>query len=204
MTQQINLYDASLRPVHDWATAPRILATAGLLALLAMGHVSWERHALARAIADAPPAAPEVLPDAAIEADITAANARIERDERLLQAMSGLTDLPPDNAERLQSLFAAMPATLWLDSVEFSGRQGVRIAGGATDSAALADYAQRLAAQPAFRELALQLFSLGPLTLHYAAVSDESTPIAAPKPAHGFVLSSLPAEATAPAAEAKP
>jgi len=178
------------------------VAAIGLACLLALSHVSWERHALAQSIAEAPPAAPEVQPDPAVEAEIVAANARIERDERLLQAVAGLTDLPPDNALRLQSLIAAMPATLWLDTVEFSGRAGVRITGGATESAALADYARRLAATPAFRELPLQLFSLGPTLLKFASAADESTPLAPQRPAHGFVLSSLATEA-APTPQAK-
>ena len=89
-----------------------------------------------------------------------------------------------------------MPDTLWLQELEFNGERGLRIAGGATDAAALTTFAQRLGALPAFHGTPLQVFKIDPRAAPER--TDTSSADAAPAiderlPHYAFVLSSFDA-----------
>jgi hypothetical protein len=144
MTQQINLLEPSLRPRRQWCSGRDMLVAGAVLAVAVLGHYVWEQQALARvlAAASAPvPAAvdaPAGVPPDAAQALLLERQARVRRDEALLQTLAGLNDLPRHNAQRLQGLMAVLPQDMWLQEVQFSGARGVRIAGGALNAAALA------------------------------------------------------------------
>lgn len=200
MIQQINLIDPSLRVVRDWL-AGRVIAGTGLALTLVVGaHWGYEQTTLTRLLSSAatttaPDAAAGAAPASAEDIQLREAQQAIAGSERLMQAVAGLTDLPHDNAQRLRSVIGAMPDTLWLQEVEFDGERGLRIAGGATDAAALTAFAQRLGALPAFRGAPLQVFKVDPRAAPErpdaadAAAADERAPH------YAFVLSTSDSEA---------
>jgi Tfp pilus assembly protein PilN len=202
MTQQINLLEPSLRPRRQWCSGRDMLVAGAVLAVAVLGHYVWEQQALARvlAAASAPvPAAvdaPAGVPPDAAQALLLERQARVRRDEALLQTLAGLNDLPRHNAQRLQGLIAVLPQDMWLQEVQFSGARGVRIAGGALNAAALAAYARRLGEQPAFQGLPLHVVAVDPREAQ--AAEGDAGAAAAPRsgmPTHyAFVLSSVDAE----------
>ncbi|GEM_PF-2058778 len=196
--QQINLIDPALRVKRDWLAGRTIAGVAAALGLAVGAHGVLEQTRLSRLLASTSTAAPEPAASAepsATETELREARREIARGERLLQAVAGLTDLPHDNARRLRNLIGAMPDTLWLQELEFSGERGVRIAGGATNVAALASFAQRLGAQPSFQGAPLHVFKVDPR----AAPARPDAEAAAPADEHAahyaFVLSTFDAEA---------
>ncbi len=223
MTQQINLLEHSLLPKREWCTGRVIVTVAGLLAAAVGAHYTNESAGIKRLLAaGAPsPAGTEASADAAdpIEMQLRESQARLARGEMLMKALAGLTDLPRDNARRLQALIDAMPDTVWLQEVELVGERGVRIAGGATQAAALAGYAQRLGSTKEFEALPLHVYALTPRDAdahdHTASGASDTHPDApaampdntpAPRtdthkattaPQYRFVLSSVDAERVA-------
>ena len=201
--QQINLIDPSLRVVRDWLGGRSIVAAGLVLGLSVGGHWAYEQatlsHLLKVAAAAPPPAdAGTSAGTSPIELQLQDAQRSLAGGERLLQAVAGLTDLPRDNARRLRSLISAMPDTLWLQELELNGERGLRIAGGATDAAALTTFAQRLGALPAFHGTPLQVFKIDPRAAPErkdAASADAAPDIDARLPHYAFVLSSFDAEA---------
>jgi Tfp pilus assembly protein PilN len=202
MTQQINLVEPSLRPQRQWCSGRDMLVAGAALAVAVLGHYVWEQQALARVLAAAAAPVPAVVdapagvpPDAA-QALLLEHQARVRRDEALLQTLAGLNDLPRQNAQRLQSLIAVLPPDMWLQEVQFSGARGVRIAGGALSAAALTAYTRRLGEQPAFHGLPLHVVAVDPRETQ--AAGGDAGAEAGPRtglPAHyGFVLSSVDAE----------
>lgn len=206
MSQQINLIDPSLRVVRDWVGARNIIAGGVAIALLVGGHWAYEQMTLSRLLKAAAAAAPAVDPVAgAGDPQLQEAQRGIERGERLMHAVAGLTDLPRDNAQRVRSLIAAMPDSLWLQELEFSGERGVRIVGGATDAATLTSFAQRLGSLPAFKGTPLHVFRIDPRAApQRAAAAAPDTPSAADQrlPHYAFALSTF--EGDVPVAETKP
>lgn len=195
MTQQINLLDPSLVPARDWCNGRFVLGLALVLAAGTAAHLSYEAQALksflAHALSDAQDSADASTETA--DAAVTDLQARVTANESLLQAVGSFAELPRDNAARLRALISAMPDTLWLQEVEFSVERGVRIAGSALDAKALAGFADRLGAQPAFRGLPLHLFALQPGERDEAAaaVGAEGAPSLSAPPHYGFLLSSI-------------
>ncbi len=206
MSQQINLIDPSLQVKRDWLAARGIAAAAAALALAVGGHWAYEQTLFNRALSasGAAPSAPAA--DASAETPLREVQRAVARGERLMQALAGLTGLPKDNAQRLRALIGAMPAKLWLQEVEFSGDRGLRVVGGSTDAASLADFAQRLGALPAFQGTPLHLFKVEPRSLSPAgqgAGNDGQDPQVpardpgAPTGVYAFILSTQEAEAAA-------
>lgn len=205
MTQQINLLELSLLPKREWCTGRSIVAVVGLLAGAVGAHYLHESAGIKRLLASASPT-PGSAGTAAetadpIETQLREGQSRLERGEMLMKAVAGLTDLPRDNAHRLQALIAALPDTVWLQEVEFSGEGGVRIVGGATLSPALAEFSQRLGRTKAFHGLPLHVYALAPRELEVDAMPDAAPAEDAkaerappPPPLYGFMLSSLDAE----------
>lgn len=200
MSQQINLIDPSLRVKRDWLAARGIAAGAAALVLAVGGHWAYERTLFNRALFanGAAPAAPQADP-AAADTPLREVQRAVARGERLMQALAGLTGLPRDNAQRLRALIGAMPAKLWLQEVEFSGDRGLRVVGGSTDAASLADFAQRLGALQAFQGTPLHLFKVEPRSLSPAGQTADAD-AQGPQTATGvyaFILSTQDAEAAA-------
>lgn len=194
--QQINLIDLSLRTKRDWFTGRGIAAVTAGLATLVVAHGAFESTMLARSLVVASAAAPVANAPAdgapsADDAQMLDNQRLVARGERLMQAVSALSDLPHDNAPRLRALVSVMPESLWLQEVEFSGERGVRVAGGATDAAALARFAQRLGALPAFHGLPLLVFKVDPREAPRRQDTDASLAVDV-RPAHySFVLSTF-------------
>jgi len=207
--QQINLFDATLLPPRDWCTGRNILVCGALLASGMTAHGAYESIAMNRVLAAGSSAPADTgatdtqLPVAAegIDATLLEAEHQLANDRSLLDAVAGLTDLPQDTAQRLQALIAAMPHSVWLREVEFTGTRGVRIAGGALDAAALAGFTQRLGQATALAGLPLQVYAFEPLEgLDTPAAATQPAGAQMPTPTpYGFVLSSVQAGAqTAP------
>lgn len=195
MSYQLNLIDERLLPVPQRPSVAAVLAVAVLCGIGGVVHLHWERSQLARSLAqpgaESLATSEEVPLDPVYETRLR----QLQRDERLRDALAGFSDLPQDSAARLRQLAAALPDALWLTDVQFSGSRGVRIAGGALDTAALAAYATRLGQVPAFSGLPLKALSVEPARDDNAAA--ESGDGAAPPPAtrvvhHHFVLTSGP------------
>lgn len=208
MTQQINLLEPSLLPKREWCTGRVIVAVVGVLSIAVGAHYMHESAGIKRALASGSPAPSDAAASGEnsdpIEAQLREGQSRLARGEMLMKAVAGLTDLPRDNARRLQVLIAAMPDTVWLQEVEFSGERGVRIVGGATPSTALAGFSQSLGATKEFQALPLHVYALAPRDVHdstaaqppsAADTKDEHAP--APAPHYRFVLSSVDAERAA-------
>ena len=197
MTQQINLLDPALLPQRDWCNGKFIVGIGVTLTLGTLGHLAYEKSTLHSLLASTgaaphPTAAPTSDP---LDAQLAELGASIATNERLLQAVGSFAELPQNNAARLRALFAALPDTLWLHEVEFGVERGVRIAGSALDANALARFAARLGALPAFHGLPLHVFALKPgerADAGSAVGSNGTAPVA--EPAHyGFLLSSVDA-----------
>lgn len=193
MGYQLNLIDERALPVPARPSVAAVLALALLCGVVGIAHLHWERTQLARSLAqpgaDTLAGGEEAPADPAYDARLRL----VQRDERLRDVLAGFRDLPLDSAARLQQLAAALPDALWLTDVQLSGSRGVRIAGGALDTAALAAYATRLGQVPAFSGLPMQALSVEP-TLDEAPPRDAGShaPAAATARAlhHHFVLTS--------------
>lgn len=182
MKYQLNLIDPSLSPVAARPPLPVLLGAVLVAVLACAAHVAYERQQLAVALAR-PNAdlvageAGEVAPDPVYDTRLR----KIERDEALRDGLARATDLPSGSSHMLGQVVAVLPGSLWLTEIELSGKQGVRIAGGALDSAELAQFAARLSEVSALRGLAL-----GSMQIE-AQVLDDETPggdaVQAPKPA---------------------
>jgi len=197
MTQQINLLELSLLPKREWCTGRAIVAVASILAGAVGAHYLHESAGIKRALASGSPASSSAAAPAKtidpIELQLRDGQSRLARGEMLMKAVVALTDLPRDNARRLQALIAAMPDSVWLQEVEFSGERGVRIVGGAMQSAALAGFSQSLGATKEFQALPLHVYALAPRD----ADVQENEERAPPTPHYRFVLSSVDAERVA-------
>lgn len=205
MAQQINLLEPALLPEREWCTGRGIVIGAGVLAAAVAAHYAHESLAFQRALAAGSPAASSQASasasDVEIDVQLRDRQLRLARGEMLMKAVGGLNELPRDNARRLQTLFAAMPETIWLQEVEFNSMRSVRIVGGTTNTSALAGFSQRLGATPAFQGLPLHVYALQPRAAEpvtelpdEAAASDataQRTTATVPATLYGFVLSSV-------------
>jgi Tfp pilus assembly protein PilN len=188
----LNLIDAKLLPSPAQPSLAMLLGVLGLAIAGAAGHLSWERMQFARTLAlpGAAEAAAEHLEpsDPAFEQRL----AQVQRDEALRDALAGFSDLPLDSAARLRALAGVLPDSLWLTEVEFSGRTGLRIAGGALDTAALPGYVARLGQIDGLRGLRLQFVSVEPHSAEAvdADATQADASAAARAAQHRFVLAS--------------
>jgi MSHA biogenesis protein MshI len=201
MTQQINLLEPSLLPQREWFTGRTIVITL-TLATAALAAHWWAEHSAMRQLLASSSTAPEAAdPSASAPLDevgqqLAQHQSRLARNELLMQAVAGLTDLPRNNAQRLRELVAALPETAWLQGVEFVGERGVRIVGGSTRAETLAGLAQRLNEIPAYRGVPLQVYALAQNEPEARSAEPAGSAPRAPAPLHyGFVLSSVSNEA---------
>lgn len=199
MRQQLNLIDVQRLAVPVRPTLGT-LALVVAVALLGVGaHFNWERsqyQKLMSGSAALPEQAPaeESAPDPAFDSR----SRKVERDELLLAGLARATDLPSNSAGLLGQLTAALPDALWLTEVEFTGRKGLRISGGALDLAGLAVYANRLSDIAALGGVAIQVLTIEPraAALEGADTDDPGAPASLPAH-HHFVLGSETASASA-------
>jgi hypothetical protein len=170
MKQQINLIDSTLLPKVEHLPA-RAVAMFTAVAMAALGaHYGYERFLLNRTIAlakvnDERVAALNPSEDVDVAGPLSARQRALARDEALRDGLARLNDLPVGNSLMLSSLIAALPGSLWLKEIEFAGKGGVRIVGGATDPTALAEYSDRLAQVPALRGVPVNVVTLEPLAI---------------------------------------
>ena len=192
MTQQINLLDPALLPQHDWCNGRFILGMGALLAIVIGGQSAYEQQAMSRLLANSTMAAPAEASTAAIDGEIAELKGQLASSEALLRAAGGLSELPKDNATRVQALIDAMPQNLWLDEVEFGINQRVRISGGVGDAGGLAAFSRRLGEAQAYSGLPLRVVALEPQDSELAERRDKSVTLNAPpvNAAFHFVLSS--------------
>ena len=168
MKQQINLIDSTLLPKVEHLPA-RAVAMFTAVAMAALGaHYGYERFLLNRTIAlakvnDERVAALNPSEDVDMAGPLSARQRALARDEALRDGLARLNDLPVGNSLMLSSLIAALPGSLWLKEIEFAGKGGVRIVGGATDPTALAEYSDRLAKVPALQGVPVNVVTLEPL-----------------------------------------
>ena len=190
MKQQLNLIDPKLLPVPARPPVAVLLALLTVAGLAVVGHFGWERAQFNLALAHLgtlqAPAAEEAAPDPALQA----LQRQVERDELLRDGLARASDLPADSVGQLRQLTAALPHTLWLTEVELTGRNGLRIAGGAVDVTALTAYAARLSDITSLKGRPLQALTVEP---QLAEAQGDSEPR---MPAHHlFVLASGEAQA---------
>lgn len=200
--QQINLIEARLLPPPRMVSGARLagLTIAGALAVL--GHWSYERIALARALAAVPgadaaaqAAAPDTTEGVAAETSDELAVRREQVAQReALRNLLAAEPLPEHPAALLQAVVAALPPTLWLTELELARERSLRIAGGALDAAALDQFAARLGRVDSLRGMPVATVRLEPIAPGAAAEGDETAPRT--RTGHGwrFVLASRSAE----------
>ncbi len=191
MTQQINLIDPLLLPPTRRLTARRVVAAWAAGALLVLSHLAWERNALRQALvadtADAGEA--PATPDLTLAAGDAGLQRRITQREALRRMLQRSGPAMPNGAALLSQVMAALPESMWLTQIDIAGAQSIRIAGGATDPAALANFADRLARIPALRGVPIEAIRIEP----QEAAADNDANAAAHVAHHRFVLGSAQA-----------
>lgn len=187
MTQQINLIDGGAQGGRDWLNGLVLLAVSATACAAVAAHYGYEYRAWQQllAIPSAPDeAAADPVANDPLSLQLQLAEAELAGGERLQQAVSLLVDAPRNTAQRLASLVAAMPPSMWLKEVEFVGAQGLRISGAALRSEDLSAYSAKLSATPAFAGLPVHVLAVD----HRAA---KAAPMAAPQAAAADAEESL-------------
>lgn len=186
MAQQLNLFDASLRPRRSLLTPLRLLAAAlALLCLIGLaGH--WLRQDAARWRAQS--AADQVrlqqlaasaAPAPVAAADLDALRRELHEARFLAQALQQAEDAPREQAAAvLAGLSAAAGSEVWIHAAQWraSPRQ-LSLEGGLLRAEQLPAYLRRLEGQPAFSGQAFAQLQLEPV-------------VQAPLPHHRFALRS--------------
>ncbi|MES2091302.1 MAG: hypothetical protein V4532_15175 [Pseudomonadota bacterium] len=205
MRAQINLVDLSLLPAVQHLSTKRVLLVVVVALATLTAHYSYERFQLNKTLAISASKDAGVDPLAAslnIDADLDRLQKQLMRDELLRDGLSKLTDLPVDNAQMLADVIAALPDSLWLKELEFFGKHGIRIRGGATDPAMLTEFSAKLAKVPALAGLPVQVVKLTPeiaASAEKAPTEDGSTPTITLAPTYfDFELATLQSQGTAP------
>ncbi|HNE15256.1 MAG TPA: hypothetical protein PLL39_04485 [Rhodocyclaceae bacterium] len=217
MSREINLYDASLRPVRDPYTLPALLLAAGAaLALIVGGHLlaRVQLDDARRAAVDSE-ARMSALRDRLVEdsraiaghvAD-TALQQRLDEREAELQRLrladaqirEVLKDQQAPFAEVLRALARRDTDGIWLDSVEIGpGARLTRLQGQTTHEALIPDYLSRLGQEVplaglAFAQLAIDMPAEAP-----AAGKPLADPAAAARAAAGKPAAPPPPPAERP------
>lgn len=181
--QELNLIDPRLLPRQHLLSGARVIAVAAIGLTLAAVHYAVERQRLQDAMhaAGMTPQVEETAPPA--DDGDAAMQARIAQRQALHEMLSKADRLPRDSASTLRAVIQALPETIWLTEVDVVGTQGVRIAGGATDPAALRGFADRLAHVESLRGMPIE-------TLRVEPEGGDDTGEGARRPAHRFVLAS--------------
>lgn len=190
MAQQLNLYDASLRPQREWLTPLRLLGAAALVLIAQTGVARWLDHDAARwqAQAQADEAQLRQLADAlgqvgGSDEGLPRLRAQLAQARQLAQALHGEGDAPADQAARvLAALSAAAGPEVWVSAAQWQAQpRQLALEGGLLKASQLPAYLRRLERQPVFAGQGFAQLQLQP------APSDQA-------PHHRFVLRSQPKE----------
>ncbi|MBN8506936.1 MAG: hypothetical protein J0L58_20915 [Burkholderiales bacterium] len=159
MAQQLNLFDASLRPRRSLLTPLRLGAAALLLLALIVAAGQWLRQDAARWRAQAAAdqarlqqLAASAVPAPAAAADLDTLRRELSEARFLAQALQQAEDAPREQAAAvLAGLSAAAGAEVWIHSAQWraSPRQ-LSLEGGLLRAEQLPAYLRRLEGQPAF------------------------------------------------------
>lgn len=170
MAQQINLYDAGLRPKREWLTPLRLLlAAVAVLALTAAAGswLQWDADRWQRQL-DGLQAQQKQITAALTPVDIDETQLKTLR-EQLAQARALAAARPTPQqaaapAAALQALSAAASGELWLQAVSWQAEPAqLGLDGAVLDAARLPAYLRRLERQPAFAGLQFQQLQLDPV-----------------------------------------
>lgn len=179
MSQQINLYDATLRRRREWLTAAHLAAACGLL-LAALGGWGTSARSEAQSLeSEAAALAPRVKalqeqvqamdkaiavrkPDPRLEEELVAQRAFLATRSEVLDILKkGLGAEAAGFAEYLRGLARQTPSGLWLTGFSVaSDGSAMEIRGRTLDPSLLPDYIQRLNAEKAFRGQAFSALQL--------------------------------------------
>jgi|GEM_PF-4589613 len=193
--QQLNLYDASLRPPRVWLTPLRLLVAAALVLGLMAAAAAWLRLDAQRWQDQAAAQQAELqqlaaLAPAAAAASDAAALPALRQRLAQAQAMAAAQQAggpPAMPAEVLAALAAAAPGDVWLTAASWQSEpRQLALEGGLLDPRRLPDYLRRLERQPVFEGQDFAQLQLAPAP----ALATGSEPAH-----HRFALRSLPKEA---------
>ena len=164
MTQQINLIDQTLRQGRDWANGVMVLGVLATATALVAGHFVYERLGWQKATAEAAQADAAREASAAIVQQVASqldqVQAQLAADDQMRRAAAAMVDPPQNCVQRFEQLIAAMPATMWLEDVEFYGARGVHLVANSLHTADLARYADTLSSAKAFSGLPVEILSI--------------------------------------------
>lgn len=170
MSQQINLYDASLQRKHDLLTARNVAAACGVLLVLLVAWGGLARSRLGGLEGESRTLSPQVMalqaqrdamtaqlstmkPDQQLEAELAAARARFDLHTRQLSELKkGVGNEANGFAEYLRGLARQTPAGLWLTGFAIAdGGASMEIRGRMMDPALLPEYIRRLNGEHVFK-----------------------------------------------------
>jgi hypothetical protein len=157
MAQQINLFDASLRPPRYWITPLRLLLALLLMLGLQAAAALWLRHDAARwqqqvqAQDDALRAVAKSAPGAlGLDAELPLLRQQLAQAQMLLQARQAQGPTEPP-AQVLAALAAAAPGDVWITAAQWQAEpRQLSLEGELLDPRRLPGYLRRLEAQPVF------------------------------------------------------
>ena len=204
MRAQINLVDPSLLPQVQHLPAKRVLLLVLCAAGLVTMHYSYERVQLGKTVAmgASNEATANPLLDASTDEAFEILQKQLNRDELLRDGLSKLTDLPEGTADVLANVIAALPEQLWLTELEFIGKRGIRLRGGATAHRGLAEFSSKLAKVSALAGLPVEVVSLRPATPTASEAvnqSPASAPVISPTADHfDFELATIRSQGARP------
>lgn len=184
--QQINLVDARLLPQRHLLSAARLMGVA-LAGLVVVGaHLIIEMRLTTQAMfANAATSAPTSDDATPAEPDDTTSQlqTRLTQRQALRDMLAVDAKLPTDSAALLRAVLGAVPDGLWLSEVDIAGANGLRIAGGVLEPAALRGFAERLARITPLRGVPIE-------TLRVDPQAAETTAEGLLPARHSFVLAS--------------
>ena len=170
MSQQINLYDASLLRKREPLTARNLALASGMLVVLLAAWGGWIRTRLTSLEGESQAVAPQakalqdqrdmmtaqlaaLKPDPQIEAELASARALLDlHGKQIGELKKGVSPEAGGFAEYLRGFARQTPAGLWLTgfAIKDSGA-AMEIRGRMTDPALLPEYIRRLDAEQAFK-----------------------------------------------------
>lgn len=168
MTQNINLYDASLRTRRDWATAETAATAVGVCALAVTLATIWARHDLAQLrgpaaqttealqnaqteLTDLTQRVAELKPDARLQADVQLAQTTLTQRHAALELLRG-GDLGVEagHAAAMSAFARQSIHGLWLTGLVLDNQQ-VALRGRALNPDLIPAYVSRLNKEPALQ-----------------------------------------------------
>lgn len=216
--QQINLYDPALQKQFDPWTSRNLLLALGAVGVLCLtwgGWAQWRKSTAEAGLAEITPRlqmaqretseltkrVADYKPDSRLERELNEAAQRLEmRTEVLGILQKGLSAEATQQADWLRGLARQAPQGLWLTGFTLNTDTDVlEIRGRTLDPAMIAEYVQRLNAEPAFKGRTFAALNI--TTGNTSPAEDKNAAVAKPNPA-AALPNSKPAGAAAPAPQA--